>query len=427
MHQMTAGALRQIAHYLLWDVHAERCQLTALLQYVEQAVSGQTGKHTDLKLTTGVPVEKEHPDDAKAVSSGRLSRVLSGEYISMTGRSDKQRRPHELILMSPIKSYVRSPFLPSPATPGDIIEEFEEMSSETDVCSSQCAVTNMSDTHVTDANVTDTNVTDTNVTDTNVTDTNVTDTNVTDTNVTDTNVTDTNVTDTNVTVTNVTDTNVTDTNVTDTNVTDTNVTDTNVTDTNVTDVNVTDVNVTDAMLTSAIEQTRIYKQVKSIFSDEPLEEDDGELAKSLGDMTDVTDPHTDVSNVSQINVTGEDCDTEKYIYDGNFDATATRTTAGEGDSEVFDGESVADIDQDIDQECQDQSARKMEDSPVACFANLPDEWYSLPPDVRYTQPHLTLSQLVQERRRITRQLQQLPSGVKVSVRIAFCRDPSTHH
>ena len=362
VHQMTTGALRQIARYLLWDVHADRCQLTALLQYVQKAVSGQTGKHTDLKLTT--TVEKEHcVDDATVVSSGRPSRVLSGEYIPMTGRTAKQRRPHELILMSPIKSYVRSPFLPSPATPGDIIEEFEEMSTETDVCSSQCAVTNVSDTHVNNVNVTNTNVTD---------------------------------------------------------------------------VNTTDVNVTDAMLTSAMEQTRIYTQMKSIFSDAPLEEEDGELAKSLEDMTDVTDLRTDVSDVSQTSVTslGEDCDTEKYIDEGNFDATATHTTVSEGDNDGVDRESIADVDVSFCvsehdttedrpatgpqvQECRDQTARKMEDSPVTCFANMPDEWYSLPPDVRYTQPYLTLSQLVQERRRITRQLQQLPSSVKVIVRYIF--------
>ena len=86
VHQMTAGTLRQIVRYLLWDVHADRCQLTALVQYVQKTVSGQTVKLTDLKLTTTVPAKKEHTvDDATVVSSGRLPRALSGEYVPMTG------------------------------------------------------------------------------------------------------------------------------------------------------------------------------------------------------------------------------------------------------------------------------------------------------------------------------------------------------
>ena len=357
VHEMSTTSLCEVAQYLLWDVHATRCQLTATQQFVQKAVSAQTGKHADPRLIrsmAAVPAEKEHIDKVVVTGGGRFSRVLSGDYIPMTGdttHGTKLRRPHELILMSPVKSYSRSPFLLSPATQNDSIEEFEEMSSETDVCSSQC--TNMS--------------------------------------------------------------------------------------------------VLDMMTKSTVEQTRIYTQARSIFSDEPQDVEDAVpltvLARSLRDTDygNATDRQRDVSSDNPVDVSSlaEDC-TEKDTEDRGRDTKESVTdTSNPGiKSEDGNGEYIADTDvrfcvceqadNDTDKEdsplngqeiCDSldtthedkdtMSVGTVEDSSVTYCNNMPDEWYGLPLDVKYTKSYMTLSQLVQERGRITQQLQQLPSSVKV--------------
>lgn len=360
VHEMSTTALCEVAQYLLWDIHATRCQLTATQQFIQKAVSAQTGKHTDPRLTrsmAAVPAEKEHIDKVVVAGGGQFSRVLSGDYIPMTGgttHGTKLCRPHELIMMSPVKSYSRSPFLLSPAMQNDSIEEFEEMSSETDVCSSQC----------------------------------------------------------------------------------------------------TNVSVSDMMTKSTVEQTRIYTQVRSIFSDESQDVEDAVpltvLARSLRDTDygNATDRQRDVSSDNPVDLSSlaEDC-TEKDTEDrGRGTKESVTDTSNPGiNSEDGNGEYIADTDVsfcvceqadndtdkedsplngqeicdslDTAQEDKDtMSVGTVEDSSVTYCNNMPDEWYGLPLDVKYTKSYMTLSQLVQERGRITQQLQQLPSSVKVMLK-----------
>ena len=315
---LSVADLCEISRHLLWDVHATGCQLAAALLCVQRAVGMQTGKGANLRLAASLAVtilaeNEPSVDDTVVEGSDRLSRELSGEYVPMTSCTTdamKQRRPHELILMSPVKSNRNLSFLSSPTPNNETIEEFEEMSPETDVCSSQCAG--------------------------------------------------------------------------------------------------------DELPSLSVEQTQTYPQATTVFPNEPLEPKDTmpvSFAKSLGHANNenATDEANDVGMLPETScevntstlVVGfvnhkATAESEYIAVNGNVDMSEPlngRQTTGRAD---------------LAPECTNMEASAATQGP-----EMPDEWYGLAPDVRYTQAGVTLSQLEQERDRITRQLQLLPSGVKV--------------
>ena len=312
---LSVADLCEIARHLLWDVHATRCQLAAAWLSVQRAVCAQTGKGANLRLTalpaaTILAENDPFVDDTVVEVSDRFARELSGEYIPMTSCATnalKLRHPHELIVMSPVKSG-RSLSFPSSPTLNDTIEEFEEMSPETDVCSSQCA-------H-------------------------------------------------------------------------------------------------DELPSLSVEQTQTYTQATGVFPNEPVEAADTVLAKSLGLASDenAADGGGDVASLPESRCQVDTsalvvgfvnhkaaAESEYIAVNGEVDASKPllngRQTSGRPD---------------LTPEC-----TNMEASAGSHCPDMPDEWYGLPPDVRYTQSGVTLSQLKQEGTRITQQLQLLPSGVKV--------------
>ena len=315
---LSVADLCEISRHLLWGVHATGCQLAAALLCVQRAVGMQTGKGANLRLAASLAVtilaeNEPSVDDTVVEGSDRLSRELSGEYVPMTScatNAMKQRRPHELILMSPVKSNRNLSFLSSPTPNNETIEEFEEMSPETDVCSSQCAG--------------------------------------------------------------------------------------------------------DELPSLSVEQTQTYPQATTVFPNEPLEPKDTmpvPFAKSLGHANNenATDGANDVGMLPETScevntstlVVGfvnhkAAAESEYIAVNGNVDMTEPlngRQTTGRPD---------------LAPECTNMEASAATQGP-----EMPDEWYGLAPDIRYTQAGVTLSQLEQERDRITRQLQLLPSGVKV--------------
>ena len=316
---LSVADLCEISRHLLWDVHATGCQLAAALLCVQRAVGMQTGKGANLRLAASLAVtilaeNEPSVDDTVVEGSDRLSRELSGEYVPMTScatNAMKQRRPHELILMSPVKSNRNLSFLSSPTPNNETIEEFEEMSPETDVCSSQCAG--------------------------------------------------------------------------------------------------------DELPLLSVEQTQTYPQATTVFPNEPLEPKDTmpvPFAKSLGHANNenATDGANDVGMLPETScevntstlVVGfvnhkAAAESEYIAVNGNVDASDPLLNGRQSKGRP-----------DLAPECTNMEASAATQGP-----EMPDEWYGLAPDIRYTQAGVTLSQLEQERDRITRQLQLLPSGVKV--------------
>ena len=144
---ITVDLLQQYSRSLLWDCHAQRCQLHSKMSRVKSIISGLISnsrniisepKSADITpeeskvnpLTAGLQSEKEyHNEDIRL-------RTASGEYLCMDGKFtvlSPRLKPHQRVLLSPAQNKT-----PTFERQESNMDDYEEMHPESPVCTSVC-------------------------------------------------------------------------------------------------------------------------------------------------------------------------------------------------------------------------------------------------------------------------------------------------
>ena len=152
---LTEENIRMLGHFLLWDIHAERYQLTEMANYISRAVAAMVTKHGSQRKdpSTKDVVEDsimEHPEGEVVgysevcsfppTGQALTARRYSGEYLPMS-TSTMQRlsldipnpRPHEQIPMSPLV-FERSVMRRMESCAADYVQMFPESHDCSEMC-----------------------------------------------------------------------------------------------------------------------------------------------------------------------------------------------------------------------------------------------------------------------------------------------------